>query len=94
MPRLPFPNTARAVSVTIAFVEHEDNTLLRDDSATRAPTQRVERWMARWTTGGHRWTPFPLTTATWPMVQSATPKIWCHVELGRSGGSQILGLES
>ncbi|PYM25892.1 MAG: hypothetical protein DMD78_05660 [Candidatus Rokuibacteriota bacterium] len=52
MPRLPFPNTARAVSVTIAFAVHEDNTLLRGDSAARAATQRVERWTARWTTGG------------------------------------------
>ena len=52
MQRLPFPNTARAVSVTIAFAEHEDNTLLRDDSATRASTQRVGWWTARWTTGG------------------------------------------
>src|SRR5438477_2187230 len=41
MQRLPFPNTARAVSVTRLISVHENNTLPRGERLTRPPTRCV-----------------------------------------------------
>src|SRR5438128_88697 len=82
MQRLPFPNTARAVSVTRPISVHENNTLPREEPATGRSTHCVATVDNRWTRGGWRWTTFPLTTATWRVLESATRKIWWYLVPG------------
>src|SRR2546428_4037442 len=63
MQRLPFPNTARAVSVTRPIFVHENNTLPGEEPLTGPSTRRVAAVDNPGARGGWRWTPFPLTTA-------------------------------